>query len=182
MPEDDVAVIPAVVEITQDSNPVKQLREHADALKAEGKAKDALIAEMQSRLRDADLATLSETERLKKQLEDATPFKERADKYEASMKELYDKEIASLPESHREKALDLSSTGDWADRLNYLQKVKTILAPQSAGSVTQPVNVVKSSQASETPNIPFGNSASEFYANYSKVKSGNLSEAARNIV
>ena len=181
MPEDPI-VTPAVVETATESNPVKQLREHADQLKAENKAKDALIAEMQGKIREGELATLSETERLKKQLEEITPFKDRAVKVETAMQTMYEKALAALPEMHRDKAARLSSTGDWADKFGQLQEVMSILTPQSAGSVTVPAIAQQASTTTEKVKIDFNSPAHDYFANHAKVRTGNIAEASKTLV
>ena len=138
----------------EDNSVIRSLREEIrkrdEALReAEGlKSKAAESEQLRAKLTEIERAKLDEIDRLKAEREDLLGFKTKAEalqgetaKYETAFRNLYDAEMASLPESAREKVAKLSSTGSYAERLDALRTAKDLIVPaviRSAGTVTQP--------------------------------------------
>lgn len=123
---------------TGDSQAIREVRAALD----ETKRKNAELADQNKQLAkqisDIEKAKLDDLERLKVELSERTQELEatksssegaatRLQRFEATFTALYEAELASVPEEHREKVAALSSVGEWDDRLTALRTAVSLL-------------------------------------------------------
>lgn len=77
---------------------------------------------------------------LSKMVGELTTVKSKLDAFSATFEELYTAEIASFPEAVRENVQQLSSQGDWPDRLKSLRAARSLIPAESSstGNGVQP--------------------------------------------
>lgn len=163
---------------------IKELRSAFDSQKQELKSeKEAKIA-LESRIKELELASLSEVDRLKRENADLSPLRDENGRYKSVVQSLYDAELAAVPEEFRSKLESLSATGEPDVRLQTLRTMKEIMPTKpvltAQGTVTQPAN--RTEPGTEKPEISFENPFGDYFAKYSPVNSANISNAARAVV
>ena len=115
------------------------------ALREQAAAADAARADAESKHKALMDAKLSDDERTKKQLTEASEkvallgpevaaLKKSKEASDKALEGLYDQAIAAAPEAAREQVKELSSSGDWADRLRNANAALKLMG-QPAGKV-----------------------------------------------
>jgi hypothetical protein len=117
---------PPIVDPAPPANPDKAGEYLSDAKKQRKLKQDALAENerLKEQIRQADLAKLDETERLKVELDEHKPFKEKAQAYESKMLALLDIEIEKIPE---ERKTLIPEGLNIADRLDWIVKNRSFL-------------------------------------------------------
>lgn len=139
--EPENATIRAMREQVENAN--KTAREEREA-KAES---DRRAAELEAKLKEVERSQLDETERLRLALADEQkkaaelePLRDEVGKFASRFQELYEKELATVPDAQRPSVEKLTAGGSWADRYAAIQDAKALIQPGpiKAGTVTQP--------------------------------------------
>lgn len=120
----------------QDNATIRQMREQLDAATAKLKAleREKLTDTERIRAENADL---------QKQLADLKPIQDEHKKLSGTLEDLYNQELAQVPEEHRERIKRLTSHGGAAERLQNLRDARALIPaapapPERAGTPTQP--------------------------------------------
>lgn len=134
----DIQPEPQVTPPAGDSQAIRDLRAALD----DHKRKLAEVSDrnktLEKQITDAERAKLEDIERLKLELSDALQENERVkssleggasrlERFEKTFSGLYESELATVPEEHREKVAALSSAGEWDDRLTALRTAVSLL-------------------------------------------------------
>lgn len=112
-------------------NPVRQLREQLDA---EKKARQAAEA----RAKELEREKLSEAERLRAENEELKPIRDEHGRYASALQEIYEAELAAVPEDKRGSVEALSSSGSWDQRVKALRAARSLIPADPAPKPAKP--------------------------------------------
>ena len=135
-----------------DSSVIRELRAKLDEQSKALKERDTQLESLTTKLTDFERSKLETEERLrleladtKKNLEDLKPLTKKVEHYEGTLKDLFEKRLASLPDEHRPHVEAITSivTG-YAEKLTTLDAATKLIptekAPAKAGVTPNPSN------------------------------------------
>lgn len=145
-----------------DNSVIRQMRATVDAAQREAqearRAAEAAVWERQAlaaEMKQLQDAQLSDAEGKEKELAELRPLRDQMGRYTNAFKQLYEQELAEVPESRREAVARLSQAGDWDQRLEQLRHAKSLLPPISSGSAPlQQMGTTTNPVARENPTEP----------------------------
>lgn len=135
-------------EQNQESSTIRQMREQIEKLTNDLKAERSTKEELETKVKEAEQAQMTEIQRLQSQLEDQkkqtgelSSYRDKAAKFDEFAQKTYEKRLAEAPEDIRDELAGLSQTGDWSDRLGSLENAFGLVSkvkPTKAGTNTEP--------------------------------------------
>lgn len=140
---------------TADNSVIREMREQIRTLESKLGEESAARVQAQQRATQLEREKMTELERLQAELQDRTaalaerdhelaqvaPLRDEMGRYQSAAQQQYELELQGLPEDRREKAVRLTSSGSWVDRLESLRDLKEFgrLGPRVAGTRTHSV-------------------------------------------
>lgn len=143
----ETPVTPAA-ETPVENSTIRQMREEIRLAKAEAEQARLERDQAQGKLTEADRAKMDELERvrleaeeLKGKVETLSPLTTKVEQYETKFKDLFEKEMAKVPEAIRPQVDTLTQGTSFAERFERLMGAQSMiqtLTPIQEGNRTQP--------------------------------------------
>lgn len=151
-----------------ESNPLRQLRDQYDANRAELKATQAKLVELEAAAEESRRARMDEIDRLRLEADEGKQAKVQAARLSEVASALYEDELKAVPDDKRENLRTLTfMDGDPAMSLTRLKAAKQLLPPSTvpAGTVTNPATQ-SGATAPSSPEISMKDPLHDYFTKY----------------